>query len=223
MFYTKHKSYKFGSQFDLHQTMIDRLIKLFNFKDQNKSETILAGRNSVSKITVPELGSLIVKQYARGGLVAYFNKDRYFYSKQSRSELEFNALINAASAGVNVPQPIAFASKGSLFYKAWLITKKIEHSKNFIELCLNEKSRAVNLLPAICENIKKLIKNSIHHKDLHPGNIIIDQFNKPFILDFDKACYYSGGRDKLSKKYRKRWQRAVKKYNLPEELLQIQL
>jgi len=219
MFYIKHKSYKLGALVELDQTTLEKLISFFNLKSHEKPVTILTGRDSVGRTNSPELGPLIIKHYLRGGFISFFNKDTYFFSKKSRSELEFNFLIIAMKAGVSVPTPVAYANKGSFFYKTWLITKEIENSKNFVELCFNEKDKAVSLLPVICENIKRLIINSIHHIDLHPGNIIIDKSNKPFILDFDKTRYFSGDKRKLAKKYQQRWQRAIKKYRLPNELL----
>ena len=223
MFYTKHKSYKFGSRLNLSQVALDNLISLFSSKSNANPDTILTGRNPVIKANIPETGLIVIKQYARGGLISHFNKDKYLYSKKSRSELEFNALLNAKEAGVNVPQPIACVSKGFPFYKAWLVTKEIENSKNFVEFCRNKENRAIALLPAICENIDKLIENSIYHIDLHPGNIIIDNSNKPFILDFDKAYSFTGPKEKLIRKYKQRWQRAIIKYKLSDNLLNLQL
>ena len=92
-----------------------------------------------------------------------------------------------------------------------------------IQICLKNKDKAVSLLPLISDNISKLIKSSIHHKDLHPGNIIIDKLGKPFILDFDKACNFRGSKKELADRYIQRWQRAIKKYNLPDKLLEIHL
>jgi serine/threonine protein kinase len=223
MFNKRYKSYKLGTRHKLSNATLDSLIPFFKIKNHSNSKTVLAGRNPVIETTIPEFGAIVIKQYSRGGFISCFNKDKYFYSKKSRSELEFNALIRAEKAGVNVPEPIAYISRGSLFYNAWLITRKIEGSANYVELCLNQKETAISLLPAICEDINKLIASSIHHVDLHPGNIIIDKNNKPFILDFDKACYFAKDKSRLKDKYVKRWQRAIRKYQLPDELLNIQL
>jgi len=223
MFIAKYKSYKVGSKFYLDQKTIDSLVEIFDTENHDKPEIILTGRNTVKEITIPALGSLVIKKYLRGGLISRFNKDNYLYSKKSRSELEFDVLIKALKAGVNVPEPIAHITKKFLFYKAWLITRKIEPANNFIEFCLHDKKKAVSLLPEICQNIYKLIENSIHHKDLHPGNIIIDEFNKPYILDFDKACYFAGNKGKLTIKYKQRWKRAIKKYNLSDSLSDLQI
>lgn len=206
---------------DLDQAILGNLISLFNLKNDAKSTTALTGRTSTTQTNLDGIGSVIIKHYTRGGLISCFNKNRYFFSRKTRGELEFNALIDAIRAGVNVPEPVLFASKGGVFYKAWLVTREVKNSKNFMDFCINDKEKAIGLLQPICENIGKLIVSSIYHIDLHPGNIIINQFNKPYILDFDKACRFSGDKKKLAKKYTKRWQRAVRKYKLPEELSDV--
>ncbi|MCP3900914.1 MAG: hypothetical protein GY707_14510 [Desulfobacteraceae bacterium] len=216
-------SFIFGSKADLDHTILDNFISYFNKKSLKKPETILTGRGLVDRADINGLGPIVIKHYTRGGFVSYVNKDRYLFSNKSRSQLEFNFLLDAIKAGVSVPEPIAYSNTDDLFYKAWLITKEIKNSKNFVELCLNEKDKAVSLLPLICKNINKLLLNSIHHVDLHPGNIILDELDKPFILDFDKACYFSGDKWKLIEKYKTRWQRAITKYKLPDELSYLEL
>jgi 3-deoxy-D-manno-octulosonic acid kinase len=223
MLYTAHKLYKLGHNCELNSYTLNTLIDIFNKQIDKKSGTILTGRKPVIEVNIPDLGHLVIKKYFRGGLVSYFNKDRYFFAKKSRSELEFDFLLKAEKAGVNVPEPIAFANKGKIFYQTWLVLKKIKGAQNFIELCLKEKKKAIGLLPAICKNINLLILNSIFHRDLHPGNIVMDNMDRPFIIDFDKACYFSGTQKELIKKYKNRWQRSVKKYDLPHELLMLEL
>jgi len=223
MLITKHRSYKFGSMSKLSLPTLDHLIMVFNSKKIEKPGTILTGRNSVTQIDIDKVGPVIVKSYTRGGFVSYFNKQRYFFAKKKRNVLEFEFLLLAKKAGVNVPKPFAYASYGTLFYKAWLITRKIENAQNYVELCLNDEKKAITLLPAICDNINKLIDRSIFHIDLHPGNIVINDSDKVFILDFDKACYISGKKGKLIKKYRQRWQRAIKKYGLSDQLSKLPL
>ncbi|MCP4672146.1 MAG: hypothetical protein GY857_12670, partial [Desulfobacula sp.] len=101
--------------------------------------------------------------------------------------------------------------------------RKIENAQNFIEICLNDLKKATGFLPEISENINKLITASIHHIDLHPGNIVIDGSNRVFILDFDKACYFKGERKRLKIKYSQRWKRALEKYKLSDKLSNLLL
>ncbi len=229
MFNKKYRSYDFCSRIELDSDALDRLISLFISKKIEKPNTVLAGRNVPIQTDIDGFGPVVVKHYTRGGLISYFNKQRYFFVKKTRGELEFEFLESARKAGVNAPKPFAYASYGGLFYKAWLITEKIENAQNFVEFCLKDEDilkdedKALELLPAICDNINRLITASIFHRDLHPGNIVIGDSDRVFILDFDKAFYYSGDREKLKKKYRHRWQRAVKKYRFSDKLADLQL
>ncbi len=223
MFHKKQRSYEFVSMSELSVPALDNLILLFNSKENKKSGTILGGRSSVLHTTIENVGPVIVKHYTRGGLVAHVNSQRYFFAKKRRGQIEFEFLIHAKKAGVSVPKPFAHASCGSLFYKAWLITKKIEKAQNFVEICLNDLKKAITFLPEISENINKLIAASIHHIDLHPGNIIIDSSSRVYLIDFDKACYFTGEREKLKKRYRQRWQRALEKYKFSDKLSNLLL
>ena len=223
MFKKQYRSYQFGSLSELSQTTLNHLILVFNSKKIENPRPILTGRNSVVQINIDKVGPVIVKSYTRGGFVSYFNKQRYFFSNKKRNMREFEFLLLAQKASVNVPKPFAYASYGSLFYKAWLITERIDNAQNYVELCLRDEKKAITLLPVICDNINKLIDRSIFHVDLHPGNIVIDDTNKVFILDFDKACFLSGNRAKLKKKYIQRWQRAIEKYEFSNKLSQLSL
>ena len=223
MFKEKYRSYEFGSLSKLNTDVFDQFISIFDSGKIEKPETVLTGRSNVTQINIDKVGSLVVKPYLRGGFVSCFNKQRYLFAKKQRNVIEFEFLLLAQQAGVNVPEPFAYASYGSLFYKAWLITKKIENAQNYVELCLIDEKKAVTLLPSICKNINKLIDISIFHVDLHPGNIVLNDSNKVFILDFDKACYVTGDKGKLKTKYMQRWQRAVEKYELSDKLLNLPL
>jgi len=184
---------------------------------------VLGGRVKPLRAELEKIGPVVIKRYLRGGLVSSVNKKYYFYSKKTRAEHEFNTLASMKKAGVNVPTPIAHVSRGTVFYQAWLITREIKAADNFAEICRKDPKKALLIMPEICENIDRLLKNSIHHVDLHPGNIIVNGKGMPFIIDFDKACHYNGDREKLKKKYKQRWQRACSKHDLPHEISNLEL
>ena len=73
----------------------------------------------------------------------------------------------------------------------------------------------------VMEQISALIKNNILHVDLHPGNVIIDNQNSAYILDFDKGDIFSGNKYKLKSRYLSRWNRAIQKHQLPEMLIEL--
>lgn len=212
-----HCSYIFGCRHRLNTTSLDQLINLFQSPSTDETAE-LEGRAPARFAVLSQTGSVVVKAYKRGGLIPLINKARYIKTGRFRSQREFDFLMAAQKAGVKVPEPVAYASTGSLFYKAWLITKQIKGHRSFAGLCRTDPEKAMALMPEISRNINKLIRSRIHHVDLHPGNILLDGNNTIFIIDFDKARQYSKNKIRLSVDYQNRWARAIHKYNLPKPL-----
>ena len=232
MYYTPYQTYQFRSVTRLEPETLDRLIEIFNpdkapeaqsAPSEQSGTAALSGRRSVRFIELPETGPVAVKSYARGGLVRHVIRDRYLYTGNSRPGIEFNLMSLARKAGINVPRPIAYATRGKLFYRAWLITRQIPANESFAELCLNQQQRALELVPSICKSVRRLVEKRIFHVDLHPGNVLVDKDDIHYIIDFDKACFYAKSRENLAEKYRKRWERAVKKHGLPESFTALDL
>ena len=214
------KGYTFGSSYPIGQDSMEQILSLFN-RWPGVSPSPLGGRRSMISAHFPETGQIVIKSYARGGLTGKFNKKWYLKLGMSRSQREFEFMARAKAAGVNTPDPVAYIFKGFPFYRAWLITKKIENSKTFSTLAMENITRAKKIMPLICRNIQLLIHNRIHHIDLHPGNIIVDKQDCPFIVDFDKACIFSGNQKKLAGLYDKRWSRAIANHGFPKLMLNI--
>lgn len=232
MYYTPYQSYQFRSVIRLEPQTLDRLIELFNsgknhgtqsLASEDSAMAVLAGRRTVRFAELPETGPVAVKSYARGGLIRHIIRDRYLYTGNSRPGIEFKLMSLARKAGINVPKPIAYATRGKLFCRGWLITRQLPANESFAELCLNQPQRALQLFPFICKSVRKLVEKRIFHVDLHPGNILIDKEDIHYIIDFDKACFYSGSRETLAAKYRKRWERAVKKHGLPQDFAALDI
>jgi 3-deoxy-D-manno-octulosonic acid kinase len=116
--------------------------------------------------------------------------------------------------GVNVPEPVAFAYQGRLYYIGWLITRSIPQPQSLVQLANKDVAAAQRAMPRVIDQISKLIEHRILHIDLHPGNVIVDKAGRAFIIDFDKGRLFKGPKDKLRELYLKRWQRAVKKHGL---------
>ncbi|MFO7753532.1 MAG: lipopolysaccharide kinase InaA family protein [Desulfobacteraceae bacterium] len=223
MYYTEYRSYIFRSSVPLEPETLDRFVRIFRGDESScartglsDSGTVLGGRTSSRFTEIPETGPVAVKFYSRGGLIRHISSDRYFYTGSIRSGVEFSFLSHARKAGVSVPFPLAYASKGRVFYRAWLITRRIQAHTSFAELCLNDPERAFRLVPSISRSVRRLVEKGICHVDLHPGNVLIDWNDVNYIIDFDKAFFYSKSRAKLAEKYRNRWARAVRKHGLPE-------
>ena len=73
----------------------------------------------------------------------------------------------------------------------------------------------------VIKQVSTLIKNKILHADLHPGNVIVDNQNQVYLLDFDKGGYLSREKNTLRNQYLRRWNRAIQKHGLPQMLSEL--
>jgi 3-deoxy-D-manno-octulosonic acid kinase len=212
-----YNAYQFGTCTPLSELQLKRLIGFFR-QPPPKKESVLGGRSSVSYHLMDELGPVAVKHYNRGGLVGRLVKRRYVRWGKSRSQLEFELLQKVNDLGINVPEPLVYASRGRLIYRAWLVTREIESPLSLARLSLDDKKRTRRVMASVIDQISRLIDHRIMHVDLHPGNVVVDGQDRVYLLDFDKCKIYQGNKTRLRNRYVKRWQRAVSKHGLPDFL-----
>jgi tRNA A-37 threonylcarbamoyl transferase component Bud32 len=127
----------------------------------------------------------------------------------------------AAASGISVPYAVAYAHRGRLFYRAWLITGEINRPKSLVEISRQTPEKLPEVMPRVGQQVSLLIQHRIRHVDLHPGNIVVDPAGNVFLLDFDKSKIHPDDKDQLLKRYLARWQRAVKKHRLPDSLIEM--
>ena len=213
-------SYHFGSLWDLTDQNMSRFIEIFN-APTDAVDSPLGGRSAVTIAQLEGIGWVVIKHYTRGGFIRYIVKRNYIKCGKTRSQLEYQALQNAARLGVNVPEPIAYAYHGNLFYRAWLVTREIPQQNTLAELSRIDEMQTRIAMKEVVNQIETLIRNNIHHADLHPGNILVKNTGRVFILDFDKSSISRGSRNKLRDRYLRRWRRAVSKHRLPGMLSEM--
>lgn len=213
----KYNSYHFGFSFELTDRHFQHLIKLFQTPSKI-SNSILGGRRSVLIDEINKIGPVAVKYYHRGGMVRHFIKKRYFKLGKTRGQKEYELLQKVRSLGISAPEPIAFAYRGRLFYKGWLVTREIKEHQTLADLSFSNENRTLKIMQEVTRQISILIKNSILHVDLHPGNVIVDNQDRVYIIDFDKGHLFHGKNNSLRNRYLSRWNRAVKKHRLPQIL-----
>ena len=146
-----------------------------------------AGRGSVSYFTHAEK-SMVHKHYLRGGLVSKLIFDRYLWLnvELTRSFVEFRALEEMSQLGLPVPRPIAARVKRrGVSYTADLITEKLDNTKTLGD-CLYDQSFTEQIFSTIGETIKDFHATGCYHPDLNVENILIDESQKVFLLDFDR-------------------------------------
>lgn len=210
-------SHHFGFSLNLTESQLRTLTGLMHPSDP-VHVSALGGRTSVTPVLLDGIGPVVIKHYRRGGLVRYFIKRRYFRMGKTRGQREFELLNLAGNSGINVPQPVAYAYRGRLFYAAWLVTRAIKEPMSLARLSLQDKEKTRAAVQSTAEQITLLVRNNILHVDLHPGNVVLDDRRQVYLLDFDKGRIYRGSREKLKDRYIARWQRAVAKHGLPEFL-----
>ncbi len=151
-------------------------------------ENVFGGRGGSIKINL-DGRSAILRRYLRGGMVARLSTDRYFWFGRSRTRAwrEWAMLRLAIEAGMPVPRPLAVCvCRDGLLYRAAIITAYINNSETLAEritrTALGQKSwRRLGLL------LKQFQSNCFRHSDLNANNLLIDQQDRFFIIDFDKA------------------------------------
>jgi len=206
--------YWFGTCLDLDQAAKDQLFRLFE-KPSTDSGGILSGRSGPVLADIPGVGAVVVKHYRRGGLVRHFVKDRYLGVGIPRPRHEYEMLDTVRTLGVSSPEPLLWAVQGRFFYRAFLVTRRIEGHRSLSEIGADDPTRCRSAVEEAAGQIRLLIENRVHHVDLHPGNIILDAEGQVYVIDFDKARRVSWPPEKLAAAYVGRWKRAVEKYSLP--------
>ncbi|MCF8111163.1 MAG: hypothetical protein K9J85_06705 [Desulfobacteraceae bacterium] len=212
--FQKYRSFRFGSPGGLPALQMDKLVEGFH-DPVDQAESVLGGRIRTRAFELEDAGPVVIKPYFRGGLLARLNKRTYLGIGKARSRAEFEMLQLVRRQGINAPEPVAYAVKGGLLYRAWLVTKQIPGAVSLSELSFTDPEKAEKVLPAVSEQIGKMIRLGIYHVDLHPGNVLVDTGGRAFLIDFDKAGSWSGNRGKLKQRYVKRWKRAADKHGLP--------
>jgi len=215
-----YDTYHFGLSLNLSDKGLKQLIRIFE-APTDKCDTILGGRTSITITHLEGIGSVAVKHYYRGGLVQYINRRKYLNLGKTRCQIEYEWLQKVKTIGINAPEPIAFAYRGRLLYQAWLVTREIKHHQTLAQISRTNEERSRMVMKEVIKQIATLIKNNIYHTDLHPGNIIVDNQNYVYLLDFDKGSFFKGEKNILKDRYLRRWKRAIQKHRLPEVLNEI--
>ena len=135
-----------------------------------------------------------LRHYRRGGLFGKLVKDSYWFSKleKTRSYAEYQLLNELSTAGVNVPKPIAARTqRKGLTYQADLLTEKVPNARDLVDV-LSKGALTKALYYKVGQEIQKMHKVGVNHTDLNIHNILIDDQENIWIIDFDK-CYKQSG------------------------------
>ncbi|MUK26548.1 3-deoxy-D-manno-octulosonic acid kinase [Aliivibrio fischeri] len=165
------------------------------WQQQNKVIGSAQGRGTTWFVALDKMDAAL-RHYRRGGLFGKIIKDHYIFTgwEKSRSYQEFQLLKALKEAGVNVPKPIAARTiKRTFCYQADLLSEKIPNAQDLVSI-LQEKPLSKEMYQKIGNEIRKMHAAQVNHTDLNIHNILIDDNDKVWIIDFDK-CYQQKGDD----------------------------
>jgi len=159
-----------------------------------------------------------LRHYRRGGLFGKLVKDHYWFTgwEQTRSYQEFQLLNTLIEAGVNVPKPIAArAVKRTFCYQADLLSERIANARDLVSI-LQQRALPDEMYAKIGREIRKMHDAQVNHTDLNIHNILIDNQDKVWIIDFDKCFQQDGDSWKQSnlERLKRSFEKEVSKRNI---------
>jgi len=131
----------------------------------------------------------VLRHYYRGGLIGKIINDSYWFTSQknTRAAREFDLLSYMQKLALPAPKPIACrVTRNGLFYSADLLSSRIQHAQDLVAL-LSTKTLSDALWKKIGITIKRFHDNNIYHHDLNAHNILIDDNDDVFLIDFDRG------------------------------------
>ena len=154
-----------------------------------------------------------LRHYRRGGWMAALLGDKYRWKglQQTRAWQEWHLLAKMRDMGLPVPQPLAaHVEHGGHFYRADLLTRKIENSQSLADI-LRKKSLPKETWGSIGVTIWRFHQSGIYHDDLNAHNIMLDDDGQVFLIDFDKGELREGGDNAWRKQNLDRLKRSLDK------------
>lgn len=178
------------------QWVSEPLHDLFNVASWHAEQKIIGsakGRGTTWFVAMQHIEAAL-RHYHRGGLFGKVVSDQYWFQgwHKTRSYAEFHLLAHLRQQGVNVPRPIAArAVKRGLVYQADLLSEKITNARDLVAV-LQETPLDEQHYFLIGQEIAKVHRAQVNHTDLNIHNILIDDQDKVWIIDFDKCHQQSG-------------------------------
>ena len=172
------------------------LVEMFDpsyWQEKQKVTGSANGRGTTWFVGLEHLEGAL-RHYRRGGMLGKLVQDSYLFSgwESTRSFQEFQLLNIMKDAGLHVPRPIAArAVKRGPFYTADLLSEKIPKSRDLVSI-LQEAPLPAEIYQKIGREIRKMHDLQVNHTDLNIHNILVDDDDKIWLIDFDK-CYQQPG------------------------------
>lgn len=140
-------------------------------------------------------GPSVWRHYQRGGAVARLLGDRYLWRgmAQTRPWRELQVNQHLYQSGLRVPQPLAArVCRQGRWYRADLLTVQIADAQTLAQRWAAQ-SVAEDDWSRLGVAIAQLHAAGCDHADLNAHNLLFDQDNQLWVLDFDRAALRATG------------------------------
>lgn len=139
---------------------------------------------------------LVLRHYRRGGLFGRLVRDRYlgWQAAHSRPMREMTLLLQMHQAGLPVPEPVAARMvRHGLLYRGDLLIRSIAQARDLLAV-LQDGALDANQWRTVGATIARFHAAGIDHTDLNIHNILLDQAQRCWLIDFDKCAQRRPGR-----------------------------
>jgi len=147
------------------------------------------GRGMSYFITLEGQLECVLRHYRRGGMIARFTDDKYLWSdlEQTRPWREWQLLKLMSEQRLPVPSPVAaHVHHQSMYYTADIITRQISQSRS-LSMLLSATDMDDGLWRELGKTIRRFHQQGFYHADLNAHNILIDDSEHFYLIDFDKG------------------------------------
>ena len=131
----------------------------------------------------------VLKHYYRGGLIGRVLHDQYWFTgyKNTRAAQEFQLMKLMEKLDLPAPKAVAYRiQKTAFIYRSDILTQRIPAAQDLVGI-LAKKTIPDRLWRKIGACIKQFHHHGIYHHDLNIHNILIDDHNKVWLIDFDRG------------------------------------
>lgn len=185
-----------------HQ-LTEKVEEAFSIEFWQKEERIIgsAQGRGTTWFVQGENGEYALRHYFRGGLLGKIVRDQYIFTgwQQTRAFQELTLLSTLRKHDVNVPEPIAArVTKHGMSYRSDIMIGKISNAQDLVSLLIDKKVISLSTYESIGHQIRKMHEAGVNHTDLNIHNILIDQHDVVWLIDFDKCKQQRGERWKAS-------------------------
>ena len=158
-------------------------------------QVVREGRGSSFLIQADER-SLVLRHYRRGGVMAQFSADRYWWqgAERTRSFREWHLLYHLHRAALPVPLPVAAAyRRQGRSYSADLLVQRIPDVRS-LAAAIRAEPLPLERWVAIGRWIRHLHERGVCHADLNAHNILLgESVDGVWFIDFDRGTLRAPG------------------------------